>query len=172
MSKMSVGSSTNTQAEAREPANDMQDGINLDGSQDASAVRLGSSNMSDLFPNNKGFDTTTPASGDSSDLPRFGSKELPEFEDDEDLNTAVHEKITELEEENKTLNAFLSGRKEVKLPTRLNSAESARGLSSSTSSSDEEAAPPRFADSQAVTSRLTLEKNLATIKSLQLNLLH
>jgi hypothetical protein len=168
MSKMSIGSSSAT--EAREVVNDIQDGINI---EDTPATRHGSSIMPDHFPIDKSFDTTPPALGETSELPRFGSKELPEFEDDEDLKKAVRKKISELEEQNKALNTFLSGRKDVRqlsLPI-ISFAESARAKTATGSSSDEEAAPPRFADTQAVTSRLTLEKNLATIKSLQLNLL-
>jgi hypothetical protein len=166
MSKMSIGSSSAT--EAREVVNDIQDGINI---EDTPATRHGSSIMPD--PIDKSFDTTPPALGETSELPRFGSKELPEFEDDEDLKKAVRKKISELEEQNKALNTFLSGRKDVRQLSRpiISFAESARAKTATGSSSDEEAAPPRFADTQAVTSRLTLEKNLATIKSLQLNLL-
>ena len=167
LSKMSIGSSSSA-TEARETATDIQDGINLD-----SATRHDSGNIPDNFPLGKSFDANTLTSGDSSDLPRFGSKELPEFEDDEDLNKAVHKKIWELEEQNKVLNALLSGRKDVKQLSRpiISIAESDRAKTAAASSSDDEAAPPRFADTQAVMSRLTLEKNLATIKSLQLNLL-
>jgi hypothetical protein len=169
MSKMSIGSSSSA-TEAREVANDIQDGINI---EDSPATRHGSSSMPDHFHVDKSFDTTPPALGDSADLPQFGPKELPDFEDDEDLKEAVRKKISELEEQNKVLNSLLLGRKDVRQLSHpiISFAESARAKTATGSSSDDEAAPPRFADTQAVTSRLTLEKNLATIKSLQLNLL-
>lgn len=168
LSKMSVGSSSSA-TEARGAVNDVQDGINLS----TTASRHGSGNIPSHFPVDKSFDAASVASVDSSEIPRFGSKELPEFEDDEDLNKAVHMKISELEEQNKALNALLSSRKDVRQVSRpiISIAESARAKAPTASSSDDEAAPPRFADTQAVTTRLTLEKNLATIKSLQLNLL-
>lgn len=100
-------------------------------------------------------------------LEREGS---PVFENDDDLECAVQNKIKELEKQNLSLKAYLDRGKDdsfsvltgISLMQRMNRHEKGHGTHG----------PVRFEESQDDTSRLTLATNLATIKSLQMNSLH